>query len=330
MNYYQHHIGDFNNATRHLSLVERAIYRDLLDMYYDTEKPIDASNLERLARRLQCTTEDQTSALKYILDEFFTLEDGAYINNRCEREIAEYHGKRKQASDAGKASAKKRAAKKQQDPNGGSSNDDRSNSGSSTTVEGQLSENPTTVEETLNGNLTDEQPTINHKPLTNNHEPITSIYSSGSSNACEEKISFPPIQFSQYQAEDHKRYSILECVHVYPIHYDFIELGKQRNPGLPEQDLIAMFTNFGDFFSAKSDSKNTPSLWLVKWFTWIQNNKDEVRRLREAKSLPKKQKSFSNSAGRTQSEVSDWMSEIGGDDQPAMRDVHEVEGGKYA
>ena len=39
MNYYQHHIGDFNNATRHLSLVERAIYRDLLDMYYDTEQP---------------------------------------------------------------------------------------------------------------------------------------------------------------------------------------------------------------------------------------------------------------------------------------------------
>lgn len=70
MNYYQHHIGDFNNATRHLSLVERAIYRDLLDMYYDTEKPIDASNLERLARRLQCATEDQTAALKYVLEEF--------------------------------------------------------------------------------------------------------------------------------------------------------------------------------------------------------------------------------------------------------------------
>lgn len=330
MNYYQHHIGDFNNATRHLSLVERAIYRDLLDMYYDTEKPIDASNLERLARRLQCTTEDQTAALKYVLDEFFTLEDGVYINNRCEREIAEYHGKRKQASDAGKASAKKRAEKKQRNSDGGSSNDDHSNSRSSTEVEGQLNENPTTVEAALNGNLTDVQPTINHKPLTNNHEPITSIYSSGSSNACEEKISFPPIQFSQYQPEDHKRYSVLECVNVYPIHYDFIELGKQRNPELPEQDLISMFTNFGDFFSAKADSKNTPSLWLVKWFTWIQNNKDEVRRLREAKSLPKKQKSFSNSAGRTQSEVSDWMSEIGGDDQPAMRDVHEVEGGKYA
>lgn len=93
MNYYQHHIGDFNNATRHLSLVERAIYRDLLDMYYDTEKPIDASNLERLARRLQCTTEDQTSALKYILYEFFTLDNGVYVNKRCEREIAKWKGR---------------------------------------------------------------------------------------------------------------------------------------------------------------------------------------------------------------------------------------------
>lgn len=329
MNYYQHHIGDFNNATRHLSLVERAIYRDLLDMYYDTEKPIDASNLERLARRLQCATEDQTAALKYVLEEFFTLQDGAYINNRCEREIAEFHGKRKQASEAGKASAKKRAEKKQQDPNGGSSNAKQSNGDSSTDVEDQSNENSTTVEAALNENLTDEQPTINHKPLTINQEPVTNNYS-GSSNTREQDFPLPPIQFSQYQPEDHKRYSVLECVNVYPIHYDFIELGKQRNPELPEQDLISMFTNFGDFFSAKADSKNTPSLWLVKWFTWIQNNKDEVRRQREAKSQHQKPKSFSGAASRTQNEVSDWMSEIGSNDQPAMRDVHEVEGVKYA
>lgn len=329
MNYYQHHIGDFNNATRHLSLVERAIYRDLLDMYYDTEKPIDASNLERLARRLQCATEDQTAALKYVLEEFFTLQDGAYINNRCEREIAEFHGKRKQASEAGKASAKKRAEKKRQDPNGGSSNAEQSNGDSSTDVEDQSNENSTNVEAALNENLTDEQPTINHKPLTINQEPVTNNYS-GSSNTREQDFPLPPIQFSQYQPEDHKRYSVLECVNVYPIHYDFIELGKQRNPELPEQDLISMFTNFGDFFSAKADSKNTPSLWLVKWFTWIQNNKDEVRRQREAKSQLQKPKSFSGAASRTQNEVSDWMSEIGSNDQPAMRDVHEVEGVKYA
>jgi uncharacterized protein YdaU (DUF1376 family) len=69
-------------------------------MYYDTEQPLDASNLDRLARRVQCSTDEQVKALQYVLDEFFTLNDGLYINNRCEREIAEYHGKRKQASEA--------------------------------------------------------------------------------------------------------------------------------------------------------------------------------------------------------------------------------------
>ena len=312
MNYYQHHIGDFNNATRHLSLIERAIYRDLLDMYYDTEQAIDASNLDRLARRVQCSTDEQVSALKYVLDEFFTLNDGVYVNNRCEREIAEFHGKKKQASEAGKASAAKRAAKKNNQSNGGSSNGDQVSN-----------ENSTTVENPLNEKLTDEQLTINHKPVTN-------IIDS-SSNAREENFPLPPIQFSQYQPEDHKRYSILECVSQYQIQNDFIELGKQRFSEIEIQDLISMFTNFGDFFSAKGDeSKNTPSLWLVKWYTWVQNNKDATKRQREAQSNPQKQKTYSNSSNKTQGEVNEWLSEIGEDDAHVMRDVHEVEGCKYA
>ena len=320
MNYYQHHIGDFNNATRHLSLIERAIYRDLLDMYYDTEKAIDASNLERLARRLQCTTEEQQAALVYVLDEFFTLKDGVYVNSRCEREIAEYHGKRRQASEAGKASAKKRAEKKQQNPNDGSSGADQSNSQSSTDVE-----NP------LNENLTDAQPTNNHKPLTNNHEPVTNIIDS-SSNAQKPNFPLPPIQFSQYQAHDHKRYTILECVGQYPLQQDFIDYGIERFPEVHYQDMISMFTNYGDFFSSKGESaKSTPSLWLVKWFTWIQNNKDDVRRKREAQHLPQKQKNYSSAATRTSNEVNSWMDEIGTDDTaPSIRDVHEMEGVKYA
>lgn len=312
MNYYQHHIGDFNNATRHLSLIERAIYRDLLDMYYDTEQAIDASNLDRLARRVQCSTDEQVSALKYVLDEFFTLNNGVYVNNRCEREIAEFHGKKKQASEAGKASAAKRAAKKKSSSNNGPSNNDQ-----------ESNENPTTVENPLNENLTDEQLTINHKPVTN-------IIDS-SSNARAENFSFPPIQFSQYQPEDHKRYTLLECVSQYPIQNDFVELGKQRFSEIEIQDLISMFANFGDFFSAKGDeSKNTPSLWLVKWYTWIQNNKDATKRQREVQNTPQKQNTYSNAGSRTRGEVSEWMSEINEDDTPVMRDVHEVEGCKYA
>jgi len=40
MNYYPHHIGDFNSATRHLTRIERSVYRDLIELYYDTEAPL--------------------------------------------------------------------------------------------------------------------------------------------------------------------------------------------------------------------------------------------------------------------------------------------------
>ena len=65
MNYYQHHIGDFNNATRHLTRVERVLYRDLIELYYDTEKPI-TSDLDYLARRIIATTEEDKNALNVV------------------------------------------------------------------------------------------------------------------------------------------------------------------------------------------------------------------------------------------------------------------------
>lgn len=91
MNHYPHHIGDFNTATRHLSRLERAIYRDMLDMYYDTEAAIDGADFERLSRRLLCVTPDDVAALQFVLDEFFEQQDdGRYVHHRCEREIAAF------------------------------------------------------------------------------------------------------------------------------------------------------------------------------------------------------------------------------------------------
>lgn len=91
MNHYPHHIGDFNTATRHLSRLERAIYRDMLDMYYDTEAPLDGSDFDRLARRLLCRDSDEVAALQFVLDEFFEQQaDGCWVHHRCEREIAAF------------------------------------------------------------------------------------------------------------------------------------------------------------------------------------------------------------------------------------------------
>jgi uncharacterized protein YdaU (DUF1376 family) len=107
MNHYPHHIGDFNNATRHLTRVERSLYRDLLELYYDTEQPLNV-DVAKIARRVLATTEVEREALNVVLDEFFSLQADGWHNARCDEEIAKYQGQIEQASRAGKASAAKR------------------------------------------------------------------------------------------------------------------------------------------------------------------------------------------------------------------------------
>ena len=109
MNYYPHHIGDFNTATIHLTFVERALYRELLDLYYDTEKPLRA-DVVKLARRVRAVTDEQRAGLAAVLEEFFVLHEDGWRNKQCDTEIAAYHQKQKQQSEAGKASAEKRKA----------------------------------------------------------------------------------------------------------------------------------------------------------------------------------------------------------------------------
>ena len=111
MNHYPHHIGDFNSATRHLTFVERALYRELLDLYYDTERPLN-QDVNKVARRVLANTEEQRAALDIVLEEFFTLEDDGWHNARCDREIEAYRQKQEQQSRAGRASAAKRGGGK--------------------------------------------------------------------------------------------------------------------------------------------------------------------------------------------------------------------------
>ena len=162
MHFYQHHIGDFNNATRHLSIIERAIYRDLLDMYYEQESAIDASDLTKLQRRLLIRSTDEKQALEFVLDEFFEKQDDFYFNNRCESEIKKYQDKLETAIKAGKASAesrRKKASKKLRKDVGNKGVEDESN------------ERSTDVEQTFNEDTQNVEPTNNHEPLTNNHKP---------------------------------------------------------------------------------------------------------------------------------------------------------------
>jgi uncharacterized protein YdaU (DUF1376 family) len=110
MNFYQHHIGDFNNATRHLTRIERSIYRDLLELYYDSEKPL-TTDLDRLAKR--CLVEEENrSAMADVLAEFFELREDGYHNARADREIDAYQ----RMAQGGKRGASKRWGKPEDAP----------------------------------------------------------------------------------------------------------------------------------------------------------------------------------------------------------------------
>lgn len=87
MNFYERHIGDYIKKTAHLSLLEHGIYTRLLDVYYDREAPLPD---DKVARLIGARTEPETQALQVVLQEFFELRDGAWVNSRCDEEIAAY------------------------------------------------------------------------------------------------------------------------------------------------------------------------------------------------------------------------------------------------
>lgn len=149
MNHYPHHIGDFNSATRHLTFVERALYRELLDLYYDTERPLIADEA-KLARRIVANSDELREALRVVLEEFFVLGDDGWHNDRCDREIAAYHAKQEQQSRAGRASAAKRA--------GGGSAADRADKSPLTGPSGGAA----AVERPLNDRSTNQNQNQNH------------------------------------------------------------------------------------------------------------------------------------------------------------------------
>lgn len=165
MNYYSHHIGDFDRATRHLSRIERSVYLDLIFVYYDTESPLTL-DVGALCRKIVARTEEEKAAVLAILDEFFHETPSGWFHDRCEEELDAYRKSKSQASAAGKASAAARAERR------------AAAMGSPTGVERRGNENPTTVERPLNDRSTEAQRTVNEpatnqEPITNNHKPVT-------------------------------------------------------------------------------------------------------------------------------------------------------------
>jgi uncharacterized protein YdaU (DUF1376 family) len=119
LKHYPHHIGDFNNATRHLTRLERSVYRDLLDLYYDTESALTLDQAE-LCRKIIARSNEESTAVQQVLNEFFTETPTGWYHERCEAEIGAYHANTSQKAMAGKASAEAKRLKKLHALNGSS------------------------------------------------------------------------------------------------------------------------------------------------------------------------------------------------------------------
>lgn len=155
MKHYPHHIGDFDRATRHLTRIERSVYRDLIDLYYDTEAQL-ALDVPALCRKIVARSNEESTAVQQVLNEFFTETPTGWYHERCEEEIAAYHANTSQKALAGKASAEAKRLKKLHALNG-----------ESTRVEQPLA----TVEAAGNGAPTNHQPSTSQPSTSQDKEP---------------------------------------------------------------------------------------------------------------------------------------------------------------
>lgn len=102
MHYYSHNVGDYRRDTTHLSLLEHGAYRQLMDTYYLTEKPLTLVHAD-LMRTHSARNAEEVLAIENVLKDFFLRTDDGYIHKRCDVEIEAFHAKSTSARESAKA-----------------------------------------------------------------------------------------------------------------------------------------------------------------------------------------------------------------------------------
>lgn len=102
MNYYEHHIGDYDEATAHLTACEDGIYSRLIRKYMATEKPLPAE-VKVVQRLVRARAKDEKEAVETILQEFFELLEDGWHQKRCDETIARYLDKQRKARASAEA-----------------------------------------------------------------------------------------------------------------------------------------------------------------------------------------------------------------------------------
>jgi uncharacterized protein YdaU (DUF1376 family) len=142
MHYYQFNIKDYSFAAIRMSLMEDLAFRRMLDLFYESEKPLP-HELSRVAKLIGM--KDYQEEIRDVLNEFWNETESGWVNDRANEEVAKYQAKADSARVNGKKGGRPVKPKITQSVN------------------------------LANPEITESQ--ANHKPITNNHKPNKEILS---------------------------------------------------------------------------------------------------------------------------------------------------------
>jgi uncharacterized protein YdaU (DUF1376 family) len=144
MHYYKRNIGDYAKKAGRLSMLEHGAYTLLMDAIYDREF---FPTLDEALDWAWARDDVEVAAVKFVLNRFFELRnDGRYVQKRIQDELDSYKAKAETNTRIAKEREEKRKLK---------------------------NEASRSVNESCEKKH--ESPP-NHKPITNNQEPLTNIY----------------------------------------------------------------------------------------------------------------------------------------------------------
>ena len=240
MHFYNFNINDFNASTRHLSHVERALYRDLIDMYYQNERPICA-DFDNLCRKLIVKSDDEKQALQNVLNDFFVIKklkgDKAHCwhHKRIDRELKNYKFRQTPANEM--TNKNQTPSNENQTPTNAATNDNQTlgdrqqaykqkvnnlvnalrskgiNANSRMKI-GELqtlfdahckqtSNAPTNATNEMTNATNAVSQVYNHKPITNNHKP--NIKTSITQSADADAVVCAGVELNEHQAETQQK-----------------------------------------------------------------------------------------------------------------------------
>lgn len=190
-------------------MLQHGAYTLLIDSCYDREV---FPTLEQAIEWTWASTEQEIEAVKFVLSRFFKLsDDGTYVQDRILAELLEYHAK----ADTNKRIAIERETKRKQ--------------------------------ESTNRAPDVNEPPPNHKPITNNQEPVIDAAPKGTAKA---KRLSPDWQLPKTWGE-----------------------WTLENMGWEASSIRLEADKFKDFWIAKGGREACKLDWEATWRNWCRNSK---------------------------------------------------------